>query len=178
MRPLPFLLGACALALVGCDQLQQRYEAAQGIHDFFSAVERGDSQAFEAHIDRPALRGQMRSGIGEAIGARGQAAEVLNDLLGSRSADQAIDRMISPESFRIVWKASNAPIKTAPSAWQIAPMLKMIPPDQACLPKKPGAADCVMTFRDEGGTWKLVAVDMASARMGVQRAVEAPPPAQ
>jgi hypothetical protein len=119
----------------------------------------------------------MRSGIGEAIGAKGEAADVLNDLLGSRSADQAMDRMISPESFKIVWQNSNAPMKTAPSAWQIAPMLNMIPPDQACLPKKPGSADCVMTFKDEGGTWKLVAVDMASARMGVQRSMQGQRPA-
>lgn len=166
-RAIP-LLAFAALALAGCEQAQQRYGAAQDIHAFFAAVESGDRQAFDAHIDRPALRRQLRSGIGQAIGAKagvsGEAAEVLNDLLGSDSADQAMDRMISPESFRIVWQNSKIPIKTAPSAWQIAPMLQMTPPDQACLTKAPGSADCVMTFRDEAGTWKLTAIEMGAAR--------------
>jgi hypothetical protein len=157
-----------ALGLAGCGQVAQRYQAAQDIHAFFAAVESGDKAAFDAHIDRPALRKELRSGIGRAIGAKvgvsGEAADVLNDLLGSSSADQAMDRMISPESFRIVWQNSKIPIKTAPSAWQIAPMLKMVPPDQACLTKRPGSDDCVMTFRDEGGTWKLTGIEMGAAK--------------
>lgn len=176
------LLALTTLGLAGCEQAQQRYEAAQDIHAFFAAVERGDKAAFDAHVDRPALRGQLRTGIGQAIaektGVSGDAADVLNDLLGSDSADQAMDRMISPESFRIVWQNSKVPLKTAPSAWQIAPMLKMMPPDRACVTKAPGAADCVLTFRDEAGTWKLVAIDVASAKAGVERSMRAPPPAE
>lgn len=164
---LPFL-ALTAISLAGCEQATQRYGAAQDIHAFFAAVESGDRPAFDAHIDRPALRKQLRSGIGQAIGAKvgmsGEAADVLNDLLGSDSADQAMDRMISPESFRIVWQNSKIPIKTTPSAWQIAPMLKITPPDQACLTKQPGSDDCVMIFKDEAGTWKLIAIEMGGAK--------------
>ena len=181
MKPILSLLALAALGLTGCERVQQRYSAAHDIHAFFAAVESGDRQAFDAHIDRPAVRRQLRAGIGQAIGekvgASGAAADVLSDLLGSDSADQALDRMISPESFRIVWRNSGIPIQTAPSAWQIAPMLKMIPPDRACVTKAPGSGACVMSFRDEDGTWKLIAIDMGSARAGVERSMRAPEPA-
>ena len=48
-------LGACATV--------QRYDAAGDIHAFLIAIRDNDKAAFDAHVDRPALKAQMHARI-------------------------------------------------------------------------------------------------------------------
>lgn len=152
------------LTLGGCDQLQERYRAAEGVHELFEAVQIGDRAAFDAHIDRPALRASLRDRLGKTLGG-GQGGEILGDLLGSQSADNAIDQMVTPESFRILWRASGLPTDRVPTAVEIAPLLTMQGPGKACVRKGIKSDQCALEFRDEAGTWKLVGIN-AGLRIG------------
>jgi hypothetical protein len=156
---------AVTLSLAGCEQLSERWQAAQGVHDFLAAVQSGDQAAFEGHIDRPAVRESLRSGLGHAVGG-GQGAEILGDLLGSKSADRAMDQMITPESFRILWRASGLPTDRVPTAAEIAPLLILQGPGQACVRKGLKSDRCVLDFKDEAGTWKLVGVEARGIKLG------------
>ena len=57
-----FLAIVCALSACSLDV---RADASQGIARFFDAVHRGDRKAFEAAIDRPALRADLRAQLAE-----------------------------------------------------------------------------------------------------------------
>ena len=65
--------------------------------------------------------------------------------------------MISPGAFRIVWRRSGLSTGGPPPAVELAAAIRMNGPDEACLHDfKSGR--CVLTFRNEGGTFKLVGV--------------------
>jgi hypothetical protein len=166
MRPLLALTaGLAMISLSGCDQLQERWQAAEGVHDFIAAVQSGDQAAFDARIDRAALRQGLRDRLGKAVGG-GQGGEILGALLGSRSADSAIDQMITPESFRILWRASGLPMDRVPTAVEISPLLIMQGPGQACVRRGVKSDRCVLDFKDEGGTWKLVGIEAGGLHPG------------
>lgn len=165
LRPTLALTALLALSLAGCEQLTERWRAAQGVHDFLASIQSGDTAAFEAHLDRPALRANLRDRLGHAVG-KGQGAEILSDLLGSRSADSAMDQMLTPESFRILWRASSLPMDRTPSAAEITPLLIMQGPGKACVRKGLKSDRCILDFKDEGGTWKLVGVAAGALQVG------------
>lgn len=156
---------AAAVSLAGCQQLTERWRAAEGVHDFLAAIQAGDQAAFEGHIDRPALRASLRDRLGRMAGAS-EGGAVLGDLLGSKSADSAMDQMITPESFRILWRASGLPMDRVPTAAEIAPLLIMQAPGKACVRKGLKSDRCVLDFQDEAGTWKLVGVETAGFHIG------------
>jgi hypothetical protein len=165
MKPLPTLIAAALLALAGCGRLQERYRAAQGVHDFFAAVQSGDQAAFDAHVDRPALRAGLKDRLGKTL-AGGDGGGILGALLGSRSADSALDQMITPESFRILWRKSGLPTDRVPSAVEISPLLILKEPGKACVRKGLKSDQCVLDFMDEDGTWKLVGVNPGRLKLG------------
>jgi len=156
-------LSAAALAaLCGCG-LPERYHAAQDVRAFFQAVQSDDKAAFEAHIDRPALRRELRDQVDQAAAGAGLGVQALEGLLGGRRGDELVDRMISPSSFRIVWRRSGISTGGPPSAPEIAVLLRMNGPDEACLHDfKSGR--CVLTFRNEGGTFRLAEISAQAVK--------------
>jgi hypothetical protein len=166
MKPLPTLIVAAALVcLAGCGRIQERYRAAQGVHDFFAAVQSGDRAAFDAHVDRPALRAGLRDRLDKSL-AGGEGGDILGALLGSKSADSALDQMITPESFRILWRKAGLPADHVPSAVEISPLLILKEPGKACVRKGLKSDQCVLDFMNEGGTWKLVGVNPGHLKIG------------
>ncbi len=159
------LAGLLGLALSGCDA-PVRLAAAKDVQAFFTAVQADDHAAFDAHVDRPAIRADMRRQLTTLASGEGFGPGELEQVLGGRMADSLIDRMIQPESFRIVWVRSGMPGKTAPNAVQIAVMLRMIGADRACMHNLRTPDRCIMTFRDEAGTWKLVGVQAGNIGLG------------
>jgi hypothetical protein len=143
------------LTLAACDAMP-RYRAAQGVRDFLSAIQKNDHQAFDAHVDRAKVRDDVRRQL--AASADG-ADEDIGRVIGGPAVDDMMNRMISPESFRIVWMRSGVSIRRAPNALEIAPLLRMQGEDRACLRNPRRGSPCILTFEDENGVWKLVGVN-------------------
>lgn len=147
---------ALALSLTACASVP-KFEAAGDIHDFLVAVRNGDRAGFDAHIDKPALKAQLRARLlAETAKARGgTTVQALGALLAGPLVDVAADALIRPEVFRAVaeylgYKAEQ-PI---PGRLAIAQMLRRIDADRVCaVEKKDGP--CTLIFQNEGGTWKL-----------------------
>lgn len=155
------LSAAMLAALCSCG-LPQRYHAAQDVRAFLQAVQDDDQAAFEAHIDRPALRRELTRQVEQAAAGAGLGAGELERLLGRRG-EAIADRMISPGAFRIVWRRSGLSTGGPPPAVELAAAIRMNGPDEACLHDfKSGR--CVLTFRNEGGTFKLVGVSAQAAQ--------------
>lgn len=154
------MLGLATLLALGACGLDVRYEAAGDVRAMLTAAQTGDVKTFEAHIDRPKLKENMRAQILQS--ARAQGIEV-----GGGPSEAALDRMITPDAFRLVKPETGERLAETPSQAEIAMMLD-VEDGRACL-RRAAAQDphaCAMAFEKQGGTWKLVAVqavDMQAA---------------
>ena len=157
------VLSATAV-LAGCG-LPERYKAAQDVRALLVAVQSDDRAAFEAHIDRPALRAELKQELGRVAARSSIAGFDLGGLLGSATGERVADEMISLESFRTALRGSAADLQRIPAAAQIALLIKITAPGEACL-HDPRHDRCVLTFRDEAGTWRLTGVSASSVKIG------------
>jgi hypothetical protein len=149
------------LTLAACEAPQQRLDAAQDVHAFLAAARTGDAATFDKHLDRGALKVQLR----------GELAKVLGDQPGIPAAAQGpmLDQMVDnfgPEAFQVATQGMGPLADRTPSAPEIAAVLKPIGEDRVCLPPSPGADTCAATFQRQGEVWRLVAIDAGGIRVG------------
>jgi hypothetical protein len=152
---------AFSLAVSGCS-LDVRADASRGIAHFLDAVHRGDRKAFEAAIDRPALRTDLR----DQLAALGKAKDLD---VGEGASEFALDRMITPEAFRLVEARTGQALPVAPTAAQIALTMKVRDKTHVCV-TDPGKDRCVLSFAKHGVTWRLVGMQATDLRVEVPAA--------
>lgn len=138
------LLGVAALTLAACGDADVRREAARDVHGFLAAAQAGDRKAFRAHIDRPALRADLRRQL--------QAQQP-----GATFDDGAIDRMVEPDAFSIQG-ITGLGLSSVPDAGRMALMLRVEPDGRVCLIQPAVPPPCALTFEKQGDRWKLVAI--------------------
>lgn len=145
-------MATAALALTACAKRPDGdpVAAAQGL---LSAVQKGDAQAFEAHLDRPAIRANLRQQMTRVAHAEGL------DLGGP--SDPALDRMIGMQKLEVVQAKSGAPLAAPPSKAQVAPLMKHLGGSRACLHDLSPDQRCLLTFEREKPGWKLVGMPPA-----------------
>lgn len=149
------LAAALACLLASCAGVD-RYDAAGDVHAFLISIRNNDAQTFNAHVDRPALKEQMRARLMAQAQKRGGA---MGMMLGAYLADSlvgpAVDALVQPEVFLAVAQmmgySPNTPI---PSRLAIASALRRIDSDHVCAPTKANGP-CLLTFRNEDGVWRL-----------------------
>ncbi|HTI68087.1 MAG TPA: DUF2939 domain-containing protein [Caulobacteraceae bacterium] len=148
---------AAALSLSACATVA-RVDAGADIHAFLVSIRDGDQAAFEAHVDREALKTQLRGRVTAEAAADPKAArgvQALDALLGGSLVDAAVDVLLRPEVFRSVAQmhgySADRPI---PGALAIAQFVRPLGDGAVCVVLKKGG-DCVLDFNDEAGTWKL-----------------------
>jgi hypothetical protein len=118
--------------------------------------------AFEAQIDRTALREDLRRQMVELAQQRGV------EVAGGPS-DFALDRMIGPSALRLVRAGAGTPLAAAPTAAQLEQMLTTVGGKRACLPAPEAADRCLLTFAKAKNGWRLVgmqAMDLTIAVAG------------
>jgi hypothetical protein len=133
-----------------------RYEAASDIHAFLVAIRDGDRSTFDAHVDRPALKAQLRSRfMAEAANDKGGVG-AFGALLAGPLVDLGVDTLVQPDVFRaIAIEVGYSPDKPIPGALIIGQYVRPLDDGRACIfTKKNGP--CVLIFKDEAGTWKLI----------------------
>ena len=150
--PIPLaVLTLCVLASA-CGPAA-RDEAAVGIARFLDAARAGDRIGFEARIDRPALREDLRGQLVAVARANGV------DVDGGPS-DAALDRMIAPEAFRLILAPNGRALTNAPSPRAIAADLKIIDGGKVCIRDPQAETECLLTFArgPDKDAWRLVAM--------------------
>ncbi len=158
MTPRPLLaLCAAAVTLSGCASVP-RYSAAQDVHAFLLAVRDGDRARFEAHLDRPALKTQLRSRlIAEAASRepRGPGLATAGAVLAAPLVDMAVDTLVRPDVFRAeAIRLGYDPARPVPGPLAIATLVRPLGAGRACVATTRGGP-CVFDFTDEGGVWRL-----------------------
>jgi hypothetical protein len=148
---------ALAAALSACTGAE-RFDAAGDIHAFLISVRDGDQAGFDAHVDRPALKAQLRARLMADAAKKPNAlgTRMLMAAIGRPLVDIAVDQLVQPDVFLAVAElygySPDAPI---PGRLIIARALKPLDEDRVCVTRSSQGA-CVLIFRNEGGVWRLV----------------------
>ena len=152
------LIAVLALALAAC-ATATRYDAAGDIHALLVAIRDNDHAAFDARVDRPALKAQMKSRLTTAAVERGGAlGGFLVQTFGGMT-DALVDAAVQPEVFLAVAEAKGyRRSKPLPGRVAITGSLRYLGDDRVCvIDKKDGP--CLLVFRNESGTWRLIAFE-------------------
>jgi hypothetical protein len=137
--------------------------ATQDVQALLAAAQAGDAAAFETHLDRPALRGDLR----EKLMAVARAGDVEVD---GGPSDFALDRRIGPYAFELAPQGQDRPLPGPPSPAQTRAMLKVVDRDHVCVHDLTPQQACLLTFAREKPGWRLVGMP---ARPGTR--IEVPP---
>lgn len=159
------------LALAAACTTVPRFEAAGDIHDFLVAIRDGDEARFDAHVDRPALKAQIKSRLiaAAANSDNNSSLKALGAALLGPLVDAGVDSFVRPETFRAVaLKLGYAPDKPLPNQIQITASLRLLESGRVCVvTKKDGP--CTLVFKDEDGTWRLIGYEGDLGRLGRMR---------
>ena len=139
---------ACGLACVlsACGGLGLRAKGSQAIAEFLAAAQRDDRRAFEAMLDRPALRADLGGQVSEV--GKSHAVDV------GDASEFALDRMVTPQAVEVIAARTASGWPAAPTPAQIVPRMKAHA-GQVCL-EEAGSHRCLLTFAERDGRWRLV----------------------
>lgn len=153
-----FLTALTLAATLSACATVPRFEAASDIHALLVAVRDGDRAGFEAHIDRPALRNQLRARlIAEQARRHGdQSWQAVGAALAGPLVGVAADRLIQPDVLRAAAiRFGYDPAKPLPGALAITQALRRLDAERVCaFTRRDGP--CVLIFQREEGVWRLV----------------------
>jgi hypothetical protein len=149
-------MAALAMLLAGC-ATAARIDAAGDVHALLIAIRDNDKAAFNARVDRAALKRSIESRlIGEAEKAISDPnLRALSSLLAPALADAADKALIQPSTFRSIANSYGyRPDQPIPGRIAIAGALKRLPDGRVCATRRKDGP-CVLIFTNEEGTWRL-----------------------
>ena len=167
---IPALLAVLTLSLTACASLP-KFEAAGDVHDFLVSIRNADRAVFDAHVDKDALKAQLRARLlAETAKAKGaDSLGALGAFLAGPLVDAAADALIRPEVFRAVAEyLGYKPEQPIPDRLVIAQAMKRIDDDRVCVVEKK-SGPCVLIFQKEGPTWKLAGFEGDLGRLRTKR---------
>ena len=158
-RKLCALVAGAALAVLAGCATTTRYGAANDIHDFLVAVRDGDQAAFDAHIDRPALKANLKARLlAAAVDKYGLGgASALGALAAGPLANLAVDGLARPKVFSAAADLMGyGPQTPIPNFIFIGRAVKPLDSERVCVMLK---GRCTFIFKDEDGGWKMIAFE-------------------
>lgn len=159
MRPIPASAALLSsLALAACATVP-RLHAADDIHALLVAVRDGDRPAFDAHVDKSALKTQLKSRLIAEAGRGGGDAAAFGAVLAGPLVDLGVEALVRPQVFRAeAIRLGYDPERPLPNTLAIAALVRPLGDGRACVSEKRGGP-CVLSFTDEDGTYRLSGYD-------------------
>jgi hypothetical protein len=152
-----------ALALSAC-ATAQKLGAASDVHALLISIRDNDTTAFDAHVDHEALKAELQSRLGDAIGKNKKTRD-LAALLGPSVIDFADQALVRPKTFRMVAEQYGyKPDTQIPGPIAISQALKTLPDGRVCATKKKDGP-CLLVFTKEQGVWKLTSFEGDSSML-------------
>jgi uncharacterized protein YceK len=170
------LAAVAALTLSACATVTQ-YDAAGDVHALLVAIRDSDKAAFNAHVDRPALKAQLRARL--VAGAMGRQDATGWAALAAMAAlpgvlDTIMDRLLQPDVFLAVAEANGyAPSKPLPGRALIGAAIRTLDAGRACVTTQRGGP-CVLIFTNEAGVWRLTAFEGGPELLRMGKALRYP----
>lgn len=148
-------LALVAALLAGC-ATATRLDAGGDIRDFLVAVRDGDRQSFDAHVDRPALKANLRARLlASAASDNGTSrGRTLGALLAGPLVDVGVDALVRPDVFRAAAElAGYGPDMRIPGRLVIGQDLQLLDDDRVCALIR---HRCAFVFKREDGVWRMI----------------------
>jgi hypothetical protein len=153
----PLIALAAGLTLASCASAH-RLDAATDVHELLLAIRDNDQAAFDAHVDREALKQALQARLDERV-AKDEKLKGIASLLGPAVVDFAGDALVQPRTFKLIAEQYGYTAQTKiPGPVAIAGALKPLPDGRVCATKKKDGP-CVLVFTKVQGTWKLTGVE-------------------
>ncbi|HVI31692.1 DUF2939 domain-containing protein [Phenylobacterium sp.] len=147
------VLGMAALALTGC-ATGKKLDAAGDVHALLLSIRDNDQAAFDAHVDRAALKREIQAKL-VAEGGKDQRFGGLAAALAPSLAELAGETLVQPQVFRLVAERYGyTPRTKIPGPVAISSALKPLPDGRVCATREKDGP-CLLTFTKVEGTWKL-----------------------
>ncbi len=140
---------ALALAAQGCGRKPENRAETGAVQALLASSLSHDGKAFEAVLDRQAVRADLRRQLMQVAEANALAVE-------GGPSDAALDRMITPHALQLVQADTGAPLRTPPSKAQAAALLKQAGKDRVCVHDQTERQACLLTFAKAKAGWRLV----------------------
>lgn len=153
------LLPALALLLLAACASVTRYDAAGDIRAFLVAVRDGDRPTFDAHVDRPALKANLKARlIAAAAGQYGvQSKQAAGAVLAGPLVDVAVEALVRPQVFRAAASlAGYGPETKIPGPLALGQGLKALDSERVCAVLN---GRCAFIFKLQDGVWRLIDFD-------------------
>jgi hypothetical protein len=165
VRPMVRMIRVAAFAALvlvaqACDRKPAARAETAAAQALLASAWSEDTTSFEAVVDRPAVRADLRGQLARVAQANGLAIE-------GGASDAALDRMITPHAFRLVAAGTGAPLASAPSREQAAALLKPAGKDRVCLHDQTPQETCVLTFAKAKSGWRLIGMAPAGFTIAV-----------
>ncbi len=162
-------LTAAAVSLSAC-ATADRYDAAGDVHALLTAIRDRDRAAFDARVDRQALKYEIEARLMDE--ARRRKADnslmAIAAALAGPAADIAGEALIRPETFRAAANYDGyTPDRPLPGRIAIAGALRPAGDGRVCAAKKDGP--CLLTFTRDGSVWRLSGFDPEAANLHFKR---------
>jgi len=151
----PVLIGL--LAVLAACATATRLDAAGDVHALLIAIRDNDKAAFNAHVDRQALKTSIEARlVGESMKAtKDENLRALGALAAPYLADAADKALIQPSTFRsVAYQYGYKPGQPIPGQVAIAGSLRAMPDGRVCATKSK-EGPCVLIFTRKDGVWKL-----------------------
>lgn len=149
------VLGLCLLVLTAC-VTAQKIDAAGDIRAFLVAVRDGDKATFDTHVDKPALKSNLKARLlaATASGHGVQSGATLGALLAGPLVDVAVDALARPEVFRAAAELAGYGADTRiPGPLVLGQDLQAMGDDRVCALIR---HRCAFVFKREDGVWRLI----------------------
>ena len=170
LAALLLVLGAAACATV------PRLHAADDVHALLVSVRDGDRAAFDAHVDKAALKTQLKSRVIAEAGRGGGDAAAFGAVLAGPLVDLGVEALVRPQVFRAeALRLGYDPNTPLPGVLAVAALVRPLGDGRACVSERRGGP-CVLSFTDEDGTYRLSGYEGPLDRL-TGRAGGRPPPA-
>jgi hypothetical protein len=141
-----------ALTLASCASVH-RLDAASDVHALLVSIRDNDQAAFDAHVDRAALKQEIQGRLTETAVKRDRSG--LAALLAPSLAEFAGEALVQPQVFKMVAERYGyTPQTRVPGPVAIAGALKQLPDGRVCATEKKDGP-CLLVFTKEAGVWKL-----------------------
>ncbi len=142
------------ILLAGC-ATGERYDAAGDIRALLIAIRDGDRQTFDEHVDRSALKTNLRARLlAEAADRYGvESKQTVGALLAGPLVDVAVNALVRPQVFRAAADLAGYGAETRiPPSFILGRNLRALGQDRVCVVIHDR---CSFIFQREDSVWKL-----------------------
>lgn len=168
---LPLVLALAAAAVLSACASVQRLDAAGDVHALLIAIRDDDQAAFDARVDRPALKREIEDRLLREAGSAKMdgGLKALGALLAPTLADIAGEALIQPRVFRSVAEYYGyRPTTPIPGQFAIASALKPLPDGRVCATRKKDGP-CLLIFTEQAGVWRLSGFEGSLSELRIKR---------